>query len=222
MRIFRIFLESFFVFILVSSQLPIGSSLSIAETKDNNTVLTRKDHRLVHEDGDKELKAQVQRHNGRIFEIETRAKSNENLIFNYMGFVAFFAGGVIGVVTLFLGFGVYKFYIDNKRIVDRLNHLVSSTFDKWSQGKTAEFDGKAKGLLIKCENDLDNFAYFIKLRSLLELSGPDPNEIFPCLTPLCEAPKKIYRPLLEKIRILNINPEITKKAIEGLNKIPRD
>lgn len=155
----------------------------------------------------------------RIDEIETSSKANEKSISNHFTIVSLFAGAVIGLVALVLGLGAYRFYMDNRRIRERMDRLLERQFSIWLRQKEAEYEKILQKLLRRCESDMQNFSYFVRLRFIIEQPHPSAEEIYPLLTPLSSNPKWEYKPVFNKIVGLNIHPEITAKARAGLKKL---
>lgn len=156
---------------------------------------------------------------GQINQVQANAQNNERIIFSYLTAISLFAGSVIGLVALVLGIGAVRFYVDNKRLIDKMNKLLEKQFNGWRKNKEIQIEQRMNNLCALLEQDLQHFSNLTILKKIIEDAPPIPEEVFPLLTPLCENPKILYKPLLEKIKNLDIHPEITTKALEGLSKL---
>ena len=126
---------------------------------------------------------------------------------------------VIALVAICLGLGVYKIYIDHKRLVEDAEKLTRETFDKWKNEREAAMNTECENIVKSMQGNLQYFAYFLMLRELVAKGNMHSDEVYPLLTPLVEKPSRMYKPIFNKIIELNINDEITRKAKEGVSKI---
>lgn len=177
--------------------------------KDDSTDITAINPNLLNE---------IERQQERINQLEIISKTNEKSINNYYTVITFLSGGIIALVALVLGIGIYRFYMDNKRIIERVN----STLDKFLNVKKEEFDKHMKTLCSDCEKDIIYHRYSLKLEDIINKDEPNQETVYSLLSPLCENPKTEYEPLFTKIKSLNIHPDINKKISEGLAKLEKN
>ena len=143
----------------------------------------------------------------------------------FIAIVSVFACGVIGACGLVLGLGAYRSYVDNKRILGRMEKKLEREFGPWLTDKKKEHEQSMKeicsGLSKKYDNEMDQFTYYVRLRFIIKQPSPEAKEVYPLLTPLSSNPRLEYEPLFAKIIELNIHPEINAKAQDGLNKLKK-
>lgn len=109
------------------------------------------------EDIDSQLAVQE----AKITQLETAARTNEKSISNYLTIVTFFAGAVLGLVALVLGLGAYRFYMDNKQIVERLNRLLEEQFGPWLAEREKECQQELKKLYSYYYAYMGNLMYYL-------------------------------------------------------------
>lgn len=156
-------------------------------------------------------------------EVAVTTKANGRKMTFHFTIVSLFACGVIGVSGLVLGFGAYRSYVDNKRILGRMEKKLDREFGPWLRDKKKEHEKAMKEicatLSTKYDTEMDQLMYHVRLRFIIQQTSPKAEEVYPLLTPLSSNPRLEYEPLFAKIIELNIHPEITAKAQDGLTKL---
>ncbi len=152
-------------------------------------------------------------------EVAINAKANGRKITFHFSIVSLFACGVIAVSGLVLGLGAYRSYVDNRQILGRMEKKLDREFGPWLDSKEKECKEMIEQLYNEYKSDSQQFLQFVRLKFIIDQPGPEADEVYPLLTPLSSNPRLEYKPLFVKIIDLNIHPEITAKAQEGLNKL---
>lgn len=193
------------------------SEKQITQNRKSETdkVILEKINVILKDKFRKDINKKLESQQNQINQVQANTQNNGRTIFNYLNVLSLLAGSVIGLVALVLGIGAVRFYVDNKRLIDKMNKLLEKQFDGWRKNKLEH-------LCTVVERDLQHFSNLTILKIIIENDSTTPDEVFPLLTPLCENPKLLYKPLLEKIIKMDIHPEITAKALEGLSKLKRE
>lgn len=169
----------------------------------------------------KEIDNTLDKYNLKLEKVNLSVLRNEKAIDNHVNLLSLFAGSVIGLAALFLGIGLMKFYFDSKRLTKMAKEKLDSEFSIWWKGRESEMSAARQALMRTFEDSLFNYTYFLKLKALVLQGNVDPEEVFPLITPLCDCPELVYKPVFEKLLTLCNNEEIAAKANEALRRMPR-
>lgn len=197
-------------------KIPVDGKLSVGEPKIREEMKAVKEANARNE---KVFNKEMTELKLALKETTFLAQSNEKRVSGYLFLVGLFTGILFGLVTLVLGIGVIKIYIDHKGMIEKIDRQLDERFKEWWDNKGEEINGLCLSMSNDLEKELQNFSYFLKLKMLLVQGDVNAEEIYPLVAPLSEEPIITYKPVFEKLADLNIDEDITKKANEGLEKL---
>ncbi|RPJ79330.1 MAG: hypothetical protein EHM20_01710 [Alphaproteobacteria bacterium] len=117
----------------------------------------------------------------------------------------------IGAIAVLIAITVF--------ILNRDRKIVEREEKKLREQDKKEYEIEIRKLMDEQSSLLNQLGYYEHLKLILSKPKPTAEEIYPFLTPLSSRPSIMFLPLFKKIIDLNISPEITAKAQEGLERI---
>jgi len=188
------------------------------------------DNRLLIEELKKSIDERLRKQRKELEKVSINTKSNSLKMTFHFTIVSIFAcvaiaiaGIAIAVAVIVLGLGAYRSYLDHKQIYAKLEKKLDEKFAPWLTDRKKEHKQTMNKMFAdfseKCDSEMKRFMYHVRLRFIIEQPEPVAEDIYPMLTFLVAKPSFEDKTLFIKIKNLNINPEITAKANEGLNKL---
>lgn len=172
----------------------VDSKLFFMEEKIDNKI---EDLKKTYTEIEKKYDKQINQIKLDLKETSTLTKANDKNVSVYLSIVAIYTGILFALVSIILGIGLFKVYIDNKRINEKIE---------------SELKNKVANMTAKIEQEIHDYSYYRELKMLLEQDSPDPNDVYFLVTPLCQNFREIYRPVFEKIKKRKIDEEIITKV----------
>lgn len=180
------------------------------KSTENNGLLSENINKDIHNKL-KSLESDIRR-------IEISTNLNEKSISNHISVFSWITGLVIGIAGLVLAIGTIIFIRGNKEIIDRSEKNLEESESLLAK-LTEQYEKGMAEIKQSYDVNMQQLAYFLGLRFLLEQPSPNPEKVYSQLTPLIHNPRTEYASIFKKVIELDINSEITSKAREGLEKL---
>ena len=147
---------------------------------------------------------------------------------NFIKFITWTTGIVIGFVGLLFGFFSVLMYVGNRKTIRDSEKLLrdannlKADFELWFKLRQEDYKKVIRSDYKKALAILQNSTKLEKLKELLKGKKIDQKEIYPLVTSLAFNSSYEYKPYFKKLIKLNISEEISELARIGINNLPED